>query len=128
MLYTKLQKKLSKTYIIRRHATSFQKFWNCRRIFTVNASLMTFESFIIFSFVIVLSFSLRSKSFTWYRSFVWTSLMLKSFFHWEIFTLVLKRALSIEESWLRLVTLRLVTSRRVLTWFTVFSFAILWIY
>ncbi len=119
----KITKRTVKTYIIRRHVTSFQKFWNCQRIFIVNASLMTFKSFIISSFIIILNFSLRSKSFIWYHSFVWRSLMSESFFHWEFFTFILKQALSTEESWLRLAT-----SRCALTWFIVFSFAILWIY
>ncbi len=115
--------KITKRTVKNLHNTSFQKFWNCQKIFIVNAFLMTFKSFIISSFIIILKFSLRSKSFIWYCSFIWKSLMSESFFHWEFFTFVLKQALSTEESWLRLVT-----SRCILTWFIVFSFAILWIY
>ncbi len=77
--------------------TSFHEFWNCWRIFIVNASLMTFKSFIIFLFIIVFNFSLRSKSSIWYCSFVWTSLMSESFSHWKLFTFVSKWALNIQK-------------------------------
>ncbi len=61
----------------------FGMFWNCLSIFIVSASLMTFASSVIFTFIILFDFSSSSKSSIWYHSFACTWLMSLSFFHWE---------------------------------------------